>query len=134
MDDIKSEEKHNSFPPSPFAKYKGELQLGGAAVDCYVLDTGERVISAGTTVKAIANTKSADLAEYIGVKALKPFINSDLVLAETIEFNMPGTHYVGRGITAERFIEICQAYVSALSAFVILLTFLSTNNTIYLLT
>lgn len=104
-----------SFPPSPFAKYPGELMLGDTSVDCYVLDTKERVISLGATVRAIANTKSGALAEYIGVSSLKPFINSELILAETIEFNIPGTQYTGRGITAEKFLEICSAYVSALS-------------------
>ena len=105
-----------SFPPSPFAKYRGDLHLGDTSVDCYVLDTGERVISSRTLTQAITNTKSGDLAEYIGVASLKPFINKDLVLAETIEYTIPGTQYIGKGVTAERFLEICQAYVSALSA------------------
>jgi hypothetical protein len=105
-----------NVPPSPFAKYPGVLTLGDASVDCYVLDTGERVISLGATVRAIANTKSGDLAEYIGVNALKPFINKDLILAETIDFNLPGSQFPGKGISAERFLEICHGYVSALSA------------------
>ncbi|MCH7529445.1 MAG: hypothetical protein IH972_07835 [Candidatus Marinimicrobia bacterium] len=33
--------------PSPWAKFIGELSLGGNPVDCYVLDTGERVLSPG---------------------------------------------------------------------------------------
>lgn len=69
----------------------------------------------GAAVRAIANTRSGDLAEYLGVKALKPFIDSELVLAETIEFTIPGSTYNGRGVLAERFLEICQAYVAALS-------------------
>ena len=100
---------------SPFAKFVGILELGENKIDCYVLDTKERVISMGTTVKALAKTKSADLAEYIGVKALNPYINKDLVLAETIEFNIPGTHYKGRGLKAEIFLDICSAYVLASS-------------------
>lgn len=35
----------------------------------------------------LAKTKSADLAEYIGVNSLKPYINKELVLAETIVLN-----------------------------------------------
>lgn len=111
-----AESNDTNLPPSPFAKYPGVLTLGDATVDCYVLDTGERVISLGASVRAIANTRSGDLAEYIGVNALKPFINKDLILAETIDFNLPGTQFPGKGISAERFLEICQAYVSALSA------------------
>jgi hypothetical protein len=43
-----------AMPPSPFAKHKGELSLGGHPVDVYVLDTGDRVISLGAVVKAIS--------------------------------------------------------------------------------
>ena len=110
------EKKENpNFPDSPFAKFIGELELGENKIDCYVLDTKERVISMGATVKALAKTKSADLAEYIGVKSLNPYINKDLVFAETVEFNIPGTHYRGRGLTAEIFLDICNAYVNAFS-------------------
>lgn len=103
------------FPPSPFAKYFGELKLGKNTVDCYVIDNGDRVISMGAAVTALANTKSADLAEYIGVNSLKPYINKDLVLAETIVFNIPGSTYTARGIKAETFLDICNAYVAAFS-------------------
>jgi hypothetical protein len=69
----------------------------------------------GAAVTALANTKSADLAEYIGVNSLKPYINKDLVLAETIVFNIPGSTYTARGIKAETFLDICNAYVAAFS-------------------
>ncbi|QGF22015.1 P63C domain-containing protein [Erwinia phage Midgardsormr38] len=112
---MSSKEELPSLPESPFAKFPGSLQLGGAeGIDCYVLDTGERVLSLRKVVSAIANVNSSALAEYIGAKALKPYINSDLVLAETIEFSIPGTQYKARGIKAESFIEICQGYVSAM--------------------
>lgn len=104
------------LPSSPFAKFPGELLLGDTAVDCYVLDTGQRVINLRAVVKAIANKDRGGLADYIEVNALKPFINSDLILAETIDFHIPGTQYQGRGIEAERFLEICQGYVNALSS------------------
>lgn len=105
-----------ALPPSPFAKYRGDLLLGDATVDCYVLDTKERVISLGATVKALAERTGGNLGDYIGAQALKPFINKDLILGETIGFNLPGTQFTGKGIPAERFLEICQGYVSALSA------------------
>lgn len=107
---------NKKFPPSPFAKYSGQLKLGNTLIDCYILDTEERVISLGATVRAIANTTTSDLAEYIGVKGLKSYINSELIAAETIIFNIPGIPTVGKGITAERFLEICHAYVLAFSA------------------
>lgn len=106
----------NSFPESPFAKYKGELSLGGSSVDCYVLDDKSRVISLRAAVKAIAKIEGSNLGDYIGVSALKPYINKALVLDETVEFNIPGTQLKGRGIPAERFLDICQAYVGAFSS------------------
>ena len=103
-------------PPSPFAKHPGSLDLGGAELDVYVLDTGERVIALNKAVHAITHKEGGNLGEYIGVSALKPFINKDIVLGETIEYTIPGTQFRGRGISAERFLEVCQAYVSALQA------------------
>ena len=103
-------------PPSPFAKHRGILDLGGSELDVYVLDTGERVISLNKAVRAITDREGGNLGEYIGVAALKPFINKDIVLGETIEYTVPGTQFKGRGISAERFHDICQAYVSALQS------------------
>jgi len=65
---------NKDFPPSPFAKYRGELLLGDTSVDCYVLDTKERVISLRATVKSIANVDAGNLGEYIGAQPLKSYI------------------------------------------------------------
>lgn len=109
-----TEEESTSAYPSPFAKHIGELDLGNSTVDCYVLDTEDRVISLRATAKAITGVESGKLGQYIEVNALKPYINKDLVLGETITFNIPGTQYQGKGITAENFLDICRAYVQAL--------------------
>jgi len=106
----------DAFHPSPFAKFPGKLDLGGAALDVYVLDTKERVVNLATVVRAIADREGGNLGEYLGVSALKDFINKDLVLGESIEFHIPGTQIRGKGITAERFLEICRGYVAALQA------------------
>ena len=102
------------FPASPFAKWRGKIDLGGNELDCYVLDTQQRVISLGATVKAIANADSGDLAKFIGVSALNPFINKEYILAELIEFSIPGTQFKGKGLTTEHFELICRGYVQAL--------------------
>lgn len=102
--------------PSPFAKFRGELSLGGHAVDAYVLDTEQRVISLRAAVKTIADADHSKLGDYVGVQALKSFIDSDLVLGETVQFHIPGTQLKGIGISAERFLEILNAYVKALEA------------------
>jgi hypothetical protein len=103
-------------PPSPFAKFPGELMLGGNPIDCYVLDTGERVITLSAIIKTLAGVNAGNLGDYLGVSALKPYLNSDLILGETISFHIPGTQLRGRGIAAERFIEILNGYVRALEA------------------
>ena len=101
-------------PESPFAKYQGVIELVGVQINCYVLDTGQRVLALRSAVKAIADADSGDLAKFIGVAPLNPFINKDLVLAELIEFSIPGTHMKGLGLTTEKFELICRGYVQAL--------------------
>ncbi len=108
-------DQEDLFPESPFAKYKGELFFGGTSVDCYVLDTKQRVVSLRASVKAIANVEAGNLGDYIGASALRPYIDKELVLSETIEFTIPETNLKGKGITAERLLDICQAYVRAFS-------------------
>ena len=85
-------------------------------MDCYVLDTGERVISLRAAVKALADADHSKLGDYVGTQALKPFIDKDLVLGETVDYFIPGTQFEGKGISAEQFLEICNAYVKALEA------------------
>lgn len=98
----------------PFAKWRGKIDLGGDELDVYVLDTEDRVIALRSAVRSIANADSGDLAKFIGVNSLKPFINSDLILAELVEFSIPGTQFTGRGMTTEHFELICRGYVQAL--------------------
>lgn len=98
----------------PFAKWRGQIDLGGNELDCYVLDDETRVLSSGSTTKAIANVDRGSLQDYIGQKALNPFIDKDKVLQETIRFSIPGTQWVAIGITTEHFELICRGYVQAL--------------------
>ncbi|ELY4540685.1 P63C domain-containing protein [Cronobacter sakazakii] len=103
-------------PPmqSPFAKWKGKINLGGEDIDCYVLDTGDRVIALRATVKAIAEVDSGALADYIGARSLKDYINSDLILEELLEFSVPGTQFKSQGLKSEQFELICRGYIQAL--------------------
>jgi hypothetical protein len=104
------------LPPSPFAKHRGQIDLGGEPIDVYVLDTGDRVISMRGAVKAVTGQDAGNLVEYLSVQGLKDFINKDLVLVETRDFYIPGTQFRGRGITAEQFEGILTGYVKALHA------------------
>lgn len=103
-----------NYPLSPFAKWRGKIDLGGDELDVYVLDTGQRVISTRAAIKSITSTDSGNLGNYIGISALKPFINSDLILGELLDFSIPGTQFMGRGMTTEHFELICRGYVKAL--------------------
>jgi len=104
------------LPPSPFAKFYGQIDAGGNPIDVYVLDTGERVLSMRGAVKAMTGQDAGNLVEYLSVQGLKSFIDKDLVLVETKDFFIPGTQFRGRGITAEQFEAILTAYVKALNA------------------
>lgn len=104
------------LPPSPFAKFRGQLDLAGNLIDVYVLDTGDRVLSMRGAVKAMTNQDAGNLVEYISVQGLKEFIDKDLALVGTKEFFIPGTQFRGRGITAEQFEAILTGYVKALHA------------------
>lgn len=98
----------------PFAKWKGKLDLAGEEIDCYVLNNGKRVLSSGSTTKAIANVERGSLQDYIWQKALKRFIQADIILQETVLFTVPGTQWIAKGITTEQFELISTGYVQAL--------------------
>jgi hypothetical protein len=103
-----------NLPNSPFAKWRGKIDLGGDELDVYVLDTGQRLLSIRGAIKSISGADSGNLGNYLGVSALKPFINNDLILGELLEFSIPGTQFLGRGMTTEHFEMICRGYVQAL--------------------
>jgi hypothetical protein len=105
-----------ALPPSPFAKFQGSLDLGIASVDCYVLDTGERVISYRATVKAIADVEGGQLLEYIDRVAIRQYITKESILSDSTDFFLQGTQLKAKGIKAEAFLDICKAYVSALAS------------------
>ena len=108
--------KEKDSPQTPFAKFRGQIDLGGGPVDCYVLNDGRRVLSLRATLKAIADVDSGNLGEYIGARSLKPFLDKDKILGELPDFHIPGTQFLGKGMTTGQFEEICSAYVQALQS------------------
>lgn len=98
----------------PFAKWRGKIDLGGDELDVYVLNTEDRVIALRSAIRSMSGTDSGNLGSYVGVSALKPFIDSDLILGELLDFSIPGTQFTGRGMTTEHFELICRGYVQAL--------------------
>lgn len=106
--------KEVADPSLPSAQWRGMLDLGGNEIDCYVLGDGTRVLSSGSTTKAIANVDRGSLQDYVGQKALNSYIDIEKILQETIKFSIPGTQWPALGITTEHFELICRGYVQAL--------------------
>ena len=104
-----------SNSPSPTAKYSGNLMLGSKGVDCYVLDDGRRVISLSGAIRSIANVQSGNLSSYLRAKSLQPYLELGDPESIYIDFSIPGNPNNAKGLMAETFLEICRAYVSALT-------------------
>lgn len=97
----------------PIALWPGVLPIGDDGLSVYVLDDGRRVISRTGATTSLTGTPGGDLESYIKVAALRPYLPVDLE-DQMIEFVLEGvTHKTVRGITAETFLEICRAYVTA---------------------
>jgi len=109
-----SDDTKSSTKTPPFAKHSGQIDLMGENLDCYVLSTGERVISIRAMIKAIADVETGKLGNYIGSNTLKPFINKDKIAGELIEFTIVGNPTKSLGLTTEHFELICRGYVQAL--------------------
>lgn len=116
----RSAQKVSAAPSLPVAKYKGFLDLVGMEVPCYVLDDGQRVIGRTSFTELLTGIKGGgDLEKYLGVSSLKPFINMDLVLEGFVAFRLPEVEGLERdvkGLPADRVIDVCRGFVSALEA------------------
>ena len=106
--------KEVADPDLPQAQWKGQIDLGGAKIDCYVLDDGTRLLASSSAAMAISEVDRANLKDYAGQKALNPFIDIEKILKETRSFAIPGTQWPASGITTEHFELICRGYVQAL--------------------
>lgn len=100
----------------PVANLLGVIELGGTELDCYVLNNGDRVLSLSGTVRALTGTDSGNLGNYVTIEGLKTFIDSDNIAGGIQPFSIPGNPNPAKGIKAETFLEICQAYVNAFKA------------------
>jgi P63C domain len=104
----------------PTAVYKGVLDLMGADIPCYVLDTGQRVIGRTAYTEALTGIKGGgDLEKYLGVSSLKSFISMDMVLEGMVAFSLPEVEGLDRdvkGLPADLAIEIWRGFVNAIEA------------------
>jgi P63C domain len=114
--DVKS--KQESLPE---AKWKGVLNLLGLEIPCYVLSPSEqRVIGRTNATEMLTGIKGGgDLEKYIGVQALRPFINVEEVIARMQEFRLPeveGTGNQVKGLPTDLLIDVCNGFVAARDA------------------
>lgn len=102
--------------PVPTARWAGVLPIGeDNQLPVYVLTDGRRVISRTGATASLTGRGSGNLESYIKVGALQPYLPPEFS-DQMIEFLLEGvTHKTVRGVTAEVFLEICKAYVTALN-------------------
>jgi hypothetical protein len=113
------EDKLQKGKDLPAAKWPGVLTIGTKEIPCYVLDSGQRVISRNAATGILTDEKGGgNLEQYLVVQSLRGYVPPGFQ-DQMIEFFVPGTsapNTTTKGISAEAFIEICQAYVSAFEA------------------
>ena len=105
----------------PKATHWGELRIGDKVLPCYRLETGERVFSLKGVVVSLIGTEGGQLAEYIKVKSLRPFLPNDLVPAEndqisaliSFDTSAEGVAKYAYGLPVEKFMDLCAAYSTA---------------------
>lgn len=103
-------------------KYKGELNLSGMIIPCYVLEDGTRVLSGRGMQDALKMVDEAEIGKqtagtrlnrYLNQKSLTPFIYSN---KDADHFN-PIICYDGEakinGYEASVLVEICDAFLEA---------------------
>jgi hypothetical protein len=114
--------------PIPKATHAGTLAIGNLKLDCAVLDTSDRVLSARGFSAALglrfganpANrfTKSGiKLPVFLSFQNLKPFISPDLeaILSDPIRYRTPGGK-PAHGLRADLIPKVCEVWLSARDA------------------
>lgn len=114
------QKRPSDTPAIPAAVARGTLKLGVAELPCYVLDNEnhDRIFSLKGAVVGLMETEGGQLAEYIKVRPLRPYLPNDLVPAENgmipalIEFDTGGAEpfRYARGLPVEKFMDLCVAY------------------------
>ena len=106
------------------ASHAGVLPLGEARIQCYVLEDGTRVLSQRGLNEAFgiqhggAKDRGQKMPRIVAVKALEPYISSDLTagLLKPPRFTPPHGGNPVLGIPATALPEICNAWLKAREA------------------
>lgn len=98
---------------------KGPIKIGGAELDCYVLEDGTPILNKGKMMKAIGRqwkgSSRTDLPNFIGAKNLTDFIRPELIgQLEGIKF-YDGARLI-EGYHAETLVSVCNVYLEARQA------------------
>jgi hypothetical protein len=104
----------------PIAIHKGFLPIMGVDIPCYVLTGGIRVIGRTSATEVLTGIKGGGaLEKYLGVAAIKPFINMEMLLERMVAFRLLDVEGLGKavkGLPSDLFIEVCRGFVAALEA------------------
>lgn len=109
-------------PNLPKATHSGVIRIGDAELPCYVLESGERVLSTRGIMKSLGRAwrgrkyTGTELPVFLEANNIRPFIPSDLgpVLSPIIFRTDRGAK--GEGFKAEILPAVCEAYLSAREA------------------
>lgn len=104
----------------PEAKHRGVLRMLDMEIPCYVLSDGQRVIGRTSATEVLTGIKGGGAFEkYIGVTALKPYVDVEKVTERMVTFRLPeveGLNRTVKGLAADLWIEVCRGLVSAVDA------------------
>lgn len=115
-----AQERWNSTLPK--ATHSGVLKIGDAEIPCYVLESGERVLSTRGIMKSLGRSwrgrkyTGTELPVFVEANNIKPFIPNELgpVLSPMIFRTDRGAK--GEGFKAEILPAVCETYLSARDA------------------
>lgn len=116
----------------PQATHEGILQIGDLALQCAVVDGGQRLLSensvlqafglhpSGSTLKraTLSEDQSVRLPMFVGGVMLRPFIGNDLMnlLTKPIMYRRQGGGRPGRGLDATLVPKVCEVWIKARDA------------------
>lgn len=123
--DVLNVKAEDLYSRGTVVKYRGELDLNGIKIPCYVLDDNTRVISGRGMQEALKMVDSTDedgnklqtagtrLTRYLEQKTLNPFISKYLDLDHFVPIKCFDLGHVIHGYRAETLADICDAFLEA---------------------
>lgn len=114
----------------PQATHQGDLEIGGKALQCYVLADGTRVLTQEAFLTAMGRAGKAKgghgaasieegvdkLPSFLAANYLKPFVSSDLIESTTPVVFRTSSGVKAFGYQAQLLPKVCRAYLEARDA------------------